>query len=230
MLTARPRKALLGALGGVAVFVLVRIVAFDLPAGRRLDAMTLQAFLDQRRLQRPSDVVVRLADAAPFLALSTPIVVIAVGRRRRRVAFEVAFLLAGANLSSQLLQRALPRRRTVDWIPETAYISATSWPSGHATASMSLAVAAVLVTPARWRPIVAPLGALYVVSVCSALLTLGWHFPSDVLAGWALAGTWALVVLAALDARPASRGSAHRARSRRRTGCHRCRARLRLAR
>src|SRR5207237_1135091 len=81
-----------------------------------------------------------------------------------------------------------------------AQLGAASYPSGHATASMSLAFAAVLVAPAAWRPVVAALGALFSLAVCESILLLAWHFPSDVLGGYLVATSFACLVVAALAA------------------------------
>ena len=52
--------------------------------------------------------------------------------------------------------------------------------------------------PARLRPLVAALGAAFVVAVCYSFLALAWHFPSDVLGGFLVATTWTLLAVAAL--------------------------------
>jgi hypothetical protein len=73
---------------------------------------------------------------------------------------------------------------------------------------MSLTLALVLAVPARRRPLVAALGAVFVVAVCYSFLTLSWHYPSDVLGGYLVAVMWTQLALAALfglDARRARR-------------------------
>ena len=79
-----------------------------------------------------------------------------------------------------------------------------SWPSGHSTAAMSLALCCVLVVGPRLRPLAAVLGAGGAISVGYALVVLGWHLPSDVLGGFLVAATFTLLgaaALAALEAR-----------------------------
>jgi hypothetical protein len=75
-----------------------------------------------------------------------------------------------------------------------------SWPSGHATASMSLALCLVLVVGPRLRPLAALVGATYAIGVGYALVALGWHLPSDVLGGYLVAASFTLVGAAALAA------------------------------
>jgi hypothetical protein len=63
---------------------------------------------------------------------------------------------------------------------------------------MSLALTCVLAAPARLRPLVAALGAAFAVAVSYSFLTLGWHYPSDVLGGFLVAVTWTLLGVGAL--------------------------------
>ncbi len=66
-----------------------------------------------------------------------------------------------------------------------------SFPSGHAIASMTsaLAIAAVLApTRARWPTVV--LSALFAGAVGVSVIADGGHWPSDVLGGWMLAAAW----------------------------------------
>jgi hypothetical protein len=63
---------------------------------------------------------------------------------------------------------------------------------------MSLALCAVLVASARWRPLVAALGGVFAVAVGYSTLVLAWHFPSDVLGGFLVATLWTTLGIAAL--------------------------------
>ena len=63
---------------------------------------------------------------------------------------------------------------------------------------MSLALAAVLVAPPRARPFAAVLGMAFSLSIAFCIVTLGWHFPSDVVGGFLLATGWSLVIAAGL--------------------------------
>jgi len=63
---------------------------------------------------------------------------------------------------------------------------------------MSLVLAAVLITPARLRPAVAALGAVFAIGVGYSVLAMSMHYPSDVLGGFLVAAGWALATVAAL--------------------------------
>jgi membrane-associated phospholipid phosphatase len=68
-----------------------------------------------------------------------------------------------------------------------------SFPSGHATASMTLVVAlTLLLWKSRWRFPVLGFGSLFVLIVAWTRLYLGVHYPSDILAGWMIAIAWAV--------------------------------------
>jgi hypothetical protein len=80
---------------------------------------------------------------------------------------------------------------------------------------MSVALAAVLVSPGRWRAAVATGAGAYVIGVCTSILVLGWHFPSDVLGGLLVASGFFFCAVAALHAVSApSRAAAARERIR----------------
>ncbi len=61
---------------------------------------------------------------------------------------------------------------------------------------MSLAIALVVVMPRRLRPAAAVVGVALALAVSFSIVSLGWHFPSDVVGGYLLATGWALVLLA----------------------------------
>ena len=69
-------------------------------------------------------------------------------------------------------------------------------PSGHATATMTLVLCAIVVVPPAWRRVAAVLGVAVALAVSYTALILAWHFPSDVLGGLLVAGSWTWLMLA----------------------------------
>jgi hypothetical protein len=65
---------------------------------------------------------------------------------------------------------------------------------------MSLAIALVVVMPARLRVPAAVVGSVVALGVSFSMVSLGWHLPSDAVGGFLLATGWALVLLAGLRA------------------------------
>jgi membrane-associated phospholipid phosphatase len=182
-------------------FAVVLAGAYWLPAGKWADGWAVDGFLNLRGswLNGLATFVAKLADPAPFALWTAALAGIALYRRRPRHALAVILLLGGANLLSQTLKLLLVHPRNHAFLGH-AQLGAHAFPSGHATASMALALAAVLVAPHAWRPLVAVGGALFALGVSESVMLLGWHFPSDVAGGYLVATSSALVTLAALRA------------------------------
>ena len=69
-----------------------------------------------------------------------------------------------------------------------------SCPSGSTVGAAALAAAAVLATPARWRPLTAGPASAYALWVALAVVALRWHYPTDALAGLAFGAGVVLVI------------------------------------
>jgi membrane-associated phospholipid phosphatase len=141
--------------------------------------------------------VARLADPLTYAVAGLALLAVAAVRGRWLLAGLLPVLLVGSGATTQVLKHALAHPRVAAFLG-SEQISATAWPSGHATAAMTLALAAVLVAPARHRPVVALAGAAFAAVVAYAVLVLAWHFPSDALGGFLVAAAWALGVTALL--------------------------------
>lgn len=213
MLAHRPRTALLAALACVGGLALTWLLAFTGP-GRWLDDATLQGFTGLRS-PRETEIAIpitHMGDPFPFMLLGLVLVLVAVLRHRPRVALVVVTILAGANLTTQFLKPALGQTRVSEWLGAGAQVSPGSWPSGHATAAMTLALCLVLVTAPRWRAFAALAGAAFAVANSFALLSLGWHYPSDVIGAYLVAALWTSLGVAVLWA-AAARWPAHTGRA-----------------
>ena len=192
----RAKLSLLAALAGAGLLVLVHEIAYHTGAGLTADRRVLGGFtsLERPRIHNFLNGIAHLGDPKPFTIFGLALMAIALVRRRPRSAVAVGAILAGANVTTQMLKPALAHVRPVG--DAGAHIAAASWPSGHATASLSLALCAVLVAPARLRPAVATAGAAFSVAVTFSLLALGWHFPSDVIGGYLVVATWTALAVA----------------------------------
>jgi membrane-associated phospholipid phosphatase len=196
--------AALSASGALAVW----LAAFA-PRGRELDGHALETFTGVARppLTPSIDGIAVLADPWPFVIGAVALVALAVLRRRWLMAAVVPAILLSANVATQQLKPALADLRVVD-LRGVPAVYPGSWPSGHSTASMSLALCLVLVAGPRLRPLAALVGAGYAIAVGYALVAMGYHLPSDVLGGYLVAATFVLLgtaVLAALEARGPAR-------------------------
>jgi membrane-associated phospholipid phosphatase len=200
----------------VAFFGLLALAYYVGPT-HTLDVSALHGFMAMHhaRVDRIANVFAHLCNPLPYAIASVIAVAIAAKLRGLRAAVAVGILLAGANATSQLLKPALAHHRELyhtHWhiynLPDAAF------PSGHATAAMSLSLAAVMIVPRAYRPLVATFGAIFTILVSFAILILAYHFPSDIVGGYLIATAWGLTVFAGLttvNARWPQRGTVRQA-------------------
>lgn len=186
------------AVAQTAALALVWWIFIRTPHGQVIDATVLRG----TRFGRASveQLVSGVLDAVSFASLVAATIVlgfIALARRRVLLAVAATVLVAGANLTTQVLKDYVVSRPDLG-IAGTNIGAPNSLPSGHMTVAASVAVAAVMVVPARLRAMVAVLGACYAALTGIATLSAGWHRPSDALAALLIVGAWASVVAAVL--------------------------------
>lgn len=195
-IATRPADRLLALAVACAVLVCALYLAFvQTRAGQRVDdaALTGRDALTPRQVDDADDLL-RTIDVSSVALLGAVVVGAAVMRGRPRLAVAAAAVIVGANVTTQVLKSVLERP---DLLARDDSLGVGNiLPSGHATVAMSIALAAVLVAPRRWRGAVAVLGALYAAAVGVATLTAGWHRPSDAVAGFAVVTAWAAVAAA----------------------------------
>lgn len=189
---------LLAALAAVALAV-TGVLAKLIPLTQQGDGRTLDGFvgLNTPRLTPLADAIAHSADPGPYALVGLALALLALLRGRWRVALAIPPLFVATGATTEALKHLLASPRVDEWLGG-AQIAAASWPSGHATAAMTMALCAVLAAPPRLRPTVAALGGGYAVAVAYAILTLGWHFPSDVFGGYLVAATYVLLAISAI--------------------------------
>jgi undecaprenyl-diphosphatase len=96
---------------------------------------------------------------------------------------------AGASILCGIAKKMVERHRPELWVLASKHTS-FSFPSGHATQSMAFVAALLLLAPREWRNTVLVLGLPWIALVGLCRLYLGLHYPTDILAGWALAAAW----------------------------------------
>lgn len=158
--------------------------------GQQLDTVALTGTsIGRARIEGPVSAVLDAVSVLSLLAATAVIGFIALLRRRIALAVMATGLIAGANVTTQLLKYGLTRPDLgID--PERAAVGNTL-PSGHATVAFSVVVALVLVLPARVRGWAAVAGAGYAALAGVATLSAGWHRPSDAVASMLVVGAWA---------------------------------------
>jgi membrane-associated phospholipid phosphatase len=173
-------------------------VFVDTWAGQRVEQV---AFWGADRVQgRLWGTAERVLDVVSFgfvVAAIVTAVLVAVVRRRWLDAAQAAVLVAGANLTTQVVKAALPREDLGVW-----HTYGNTLPSGHTTVAASVGAALVLVVPRRARPLVAVLAAVYTAATGVSTLVEQWHRPSDVVAAVAVVVGWAALVTLLTHPRP----------------------------
>lgn len=119
--------------------------------------------------------------------------------RKGHAALFVLASVGGGVLISQTMKWAYARPRP-DLVPHGAEVFTASFPSGH---SMMSAVVYLTLGALLARTQVDRAAKIYVLATAVMLTALvgvsrvylGVHWPTDVLAGWALGGVWALICL-----------------------------------
>src|SRR4051812_1225311 len=189
-----PRRASLAlAVAGafMAAGTLVWLVALHTGAGGRLDRAVFAGFVGLRPTAESLGAreFTSLVDPRPFVLWAVMLVLVAVLRGRSATAAAIAAILMGANATTQVLKPVLATPRGSGPTAVVADFPA-SWPSGHTTAAMSLALCLVLVSPSRLRPLAAAGAGLLVVLIVSSIVAQGAHLPSDVIGGFCVAAAW----------------------------------------
>jgi membrane-associated phospholipid phosphatase len=199
---ASPLRPLIAAGLGVVALVLVGALALGSTTVRLADInarLAFQHLAEHQHVERIFSAITDVGDPLGVAIVTAVLAAVAIARGRPRTALGVGLIVLGANVTTQILKPTLARPPVTD-VLSGSQILAGSWPSGHATAAMSLALCAVLVSAPRWRPAVATAGAAFAIAVGYGLLILGSHFPSDVLGGYLVAAVWVLAGAAALRA------------------------------
>ena len=194
--TDRRRRAAAVALAVLAAAAVVLVWWFFVttPAGQHVDEVAYAGSRIGR--SRLSEITRSILDvvSVPFLVLVILVTaVVAALRRQWRLAVGVGAMVAGMNLTTQLLKYHVFSRPDLGLTD--GYMENTL-PSGHTTVAGSVAAAALLVAPRRSRWLLAPLGAAYTGATGIATMVGGWHRVSDVVAAVLVVTAWALLAQA----------------------------------
>jgi hypothetical protein len=158
------------------------------PVGQRADQLALDG------AARGQGVLWELAEPVLGVVSNTFIglglaaaVILALARGRWWLAAQVAILVAGSNLTTQVLKHAVLDRPALLDVPRA---DINTLPSGHTTVAASIAAGLLIAVPRRWRPVVAVAGAAYTGATGVSTLIGQWHRPSDVVAAILVVLAW----------------------------------------
>jgi len=148
-------------------------------------------------------VLSTIGSAGVYFPLFAAVAVWLAWRRLPRLAVFVVVTVAGSALLNALVKLVVHRARPVVADP-VAHAAGKSFPSGHAQSAIVAASVLLLVflpvVRSRWRPLAAAVALAMVLAIGFARVTLGVHFVSDVLAGYALGAAWVAAMIAAFNA------------------------------
>lgn len=182
--------------GGVAI----SLATYSVTVGTRTGQLVGELILGGR----PADAATvagaeQVLEFASRVSVALGIVIVgllAVFQRRPRLALTAGATVVGANITTQLLKQVVLDRS--DLLGGLFYPLANSFPSGHATAAASLAVALLLVLPPLLRAPALIISALVVALVGISTLIAGWHRMADAVGGVFVATAWAAGLAAIL--------------------------------
>jgi undecaprenyl-diphosphatase len=129
---------------------------------------------------------------ALFISVTTLLLIIFTSNQTRLTAISSAAALALSHIPVQLVKKLFPRKRPYLQIETTKILPNPlkdhSFPSGHTTAVFSVIVPFLLQTPSL-AAVLIPLA----LSVGISRIYLGLHYPSDVIAGGILGGSFGIL-------------------------------------
>lgn len=160
--------------------------------GQTVSTITLQFFA----------TVTHLADAPVQWFIGLAVAVLLLATRRRWMAASWMAAVAGNGLLSRSLKAIFQRERPLHdhgWVVESGW----SFPSGHASGAVAiygmLAYLLIRSTPSAWHLPVALSAIVVILLVSFSRVVLQVHYFSDVIAGFASAGAWLIVCIAAAE-------------------------------
>lgn len=186
--------ALGAAVASSAVLVALVVICLHSTTGQHWDDSAMRTVVAGR------DTKLRVLSVLGYVSIGAIVIVVggcaivALLRGRIRLAIGAAVIVAGANVTTQLLKHGLLER------PDLGLGTLNSLPSGHTTVAASAVGAALLVAPHPIRPLLAMVGGLVTTLTGASTVVAGWHRPSDVVAALAVSLLWTSVVALFLPA------------------------------
>ena len=181
----------------VAAFVALYVIAVRTEEGQRLDERRSRRVPSSTANREVARNVLETVSVSSLAVAGGALVFIGLVHGRVFLAVSVGVAILGANVTTEALKLH---------ILERPYFGAgfgrlwNTFPSGHSTVAMSLAVGAVLVAPAGSAAPSRVAGVAYAAAVAGATVVTGWHRPSDTIGGGLVAVGWGATVAVVLVA------------------------------
>lgn len=201
VLPARARTLWATAVAAALGVVVVYLVFVCTRWGQEVDDLALEgrAAVSLRATQRTDRLLGTVTEESLFL-LGGAIVLIALARRRVWLAVAAGLAMSGAVVTTEVLKLGILGR---PMFTDVQGLNHNSYPSGHATIGMVLSLGLVMVAPRRQRWLAAVVAGVIATAFGTAVLSSGWHRPSDSIGAALVALAWFAGVTAVLTTRRA---------------------------
>ncbi|WP_456695007.1 phosphatase PAP2 family protein [Aeromicrobium sp. P5_D10] len=190
--TTAPAAVMAALAGAVILFGLVA-VCLNSAGGQDWDDSAMRTVVAGRDTQLKVLSVLGYISIGAIVVVVAGCALVALLRGKVQLAIGAIIVIAGANVTTQLLKQTLLTR------PDFDLGTLNSLPSGHTTVAASAVGAALLVAPRLARPLIATVGGLVTTLTGASTIVAGWHRPSDVVAALAVSLIWTAAVAAYLS-------------------------------
>lgn len=187
-------RALAISAAAVLGVIVLYLLAVRTGLGQRFDDAVVIGRVEQRSWFRWS-VVVRLTRRSdvPLLAGAAFAFGWALWRRRFPQAVAAFVLIGGSFVTTEVLKKVVLSRPLL-----TTNYPFNSYPSGHTTVAVAVAVGLILVAPQPWRGRVGVVVGVLATLVANGTLAIGWHRASDAIGAALVVLAWTGVTVAGL--------------------------------
>lgn len=192
---ATTAPAITAALTGVLTLVVLVRIALESRRGQAWDQSAMDTVTAGRDTRLAVLSMLGYVGIGSIVAVVVACAAVAVLRGRLRLAVGAAVVIAGSNITTQLLKHTLLERS------DYGLGTLNSLPSGHTTVVASAVGAALLVAPRLWKPVIALAGGLATTLTGASTVVAGWHRPADVVAALAVSLVWTALVALVLRGR-----------------------------
>ena len=175
------------AVSGLVLWVMVRLV-IGTGTGQEYDEAAMNTVYAGRDARLAVLSVLGRVSIGLILVVMVACTLTALLRGRGQWAVGAVVVIAGANITTQLLKRVVLDR------PDLGLGVLNSLPSGHTTVVASATAAALLVVSPGFRAPLALAGAAATTLTGASTIVAGWHRPSDIVAALAVSLGWAALV------------------------------------
>lgn len=194
MTTRRSVEPLLLAVASTLALLATVRVALNTQRGQSWDQSALTAVYAGPQARRQllgllGTVSIGMAAAALLICA-----ILAMAQGRMHLAVAAAVIIAGANVTTQVLKHYILQR------PDLGFTTLNSLPSGHTTVVTSVVLATLLVAPGPLRTLFTIGGSFAVTLTGASTVVAGWHRPGDIIAALAVCLIWGSLIAAFVGA------------------------------